>query len=360
MGNPVKRTKDSLVAYLDILGTKDFVRKCVDRPEILARFDGILQKALENIGGLQALRRRQRRSDWKIRIFSDSIYIVRVVNDLALLELVEGVAAFQRELAGHGFLLRGGIALNRHAEHGLSTASPALIEAHELESRRAIYPRVMVSTALAHRIDQIVDPEIRKDVKEYLTLDRQGDTFICYFVFFEGDDWYLGETFFARHKALIEAGLRLKGANDVVAKYEWLARYHNWCVQAAAQIAKTHALMDADTVIQFQGLLVKGFPPHRQFRSLLWKDPEFRPRFTASEYSSREIVREAKRVKNWATEFGPTISWNPDDEDGDPEFKPLPKKSAWLKRQRALIDMLCHRHWLFSRFPALRVRKQLK
>ncbi|MFM0240281.1 hypothetical protein [Paraburkholderia phytofirmans] len=124
-----------VVAFIDILGFKELILR--DREsEVFAA----LKLAKESEAG-------QFHNAPKMRLtaFSDSIVISDEVGDgFGYVRLLHFTSYLVWQLLEMGVLTRGGIGHGRlHHENGI-VFGPALIEAYELESKQAIYPRILV------------------------------------------------------------------------------------------------------------------------------------------------------------------------------------------------------------------------
>jgi len=130
----------SAVAYLDVSGLKEAVRRTAEKPALAGKLEGMLL-------GLQnrciELNKGQLRSaqipNLKARAFSDSIVLTSpAVSDDALRLIAVIVSAYQMELVvTHGFSIRGAITVRPHCDRGDICFGPAFIEAYEAERKLA-------------------------------------------------------------------------------------------------------------------------------------------------------------------------------------------------------------------------------
>jgi hypothetical protein len=115
---------------------------------------------LDGLRGLEAATRRMFRdfvvpeSPWPSAFFSDTLVITSPLSgpepeEAALGGLIIQGAYLQLNLIEADWFLRGGLTLgDMHLREGL-VYGPALIEVHELESRRAVEPRIVLSDTAA-------------------------------------------------------------------------------------------------------------------------------------------------------------------------------------------------------------------
>ena len=120
-----------------------------------------------------------------VSTFSDHIVLSYPVEDLRRLDERDGlgwglqfarneIALLAAAALNDGFLLRGGAAARPLYHAGGVVLGAAMLEAYELESRHAIYPRIAVSPDLAARVKY--QPRIH-----LLLTDDDGTTHLNYF-----------------------------------------------------------------------------------------------------------------------------------------------------------------------------------
>jgi hypothetical protein len=155
--------QEQLVAYIDILGFNDATRNASasDRTQIIS-----LLKSLAAIRGDYFARSRQLESGRQFQMrpavsaFSDNIVISFPLRDLReeqgdefapLFFLGRWVSYIAWRALAMGQLIRGGVTIG-HLFHADGVVyGPALIDAYELETRVANYPRVVLSNTVITR-----------------------------------------------------------------------------------------------------------------------------------------------------------------------------------------------------------------
>ncbi|MDN0075626.1 hypothetical protein QU481_12055 [Crenobacter sp. SG2303] len=104
----------------------------------------------------------QYQSRFEVTAFSDNIAVsVRLEQGNDLLELLHFSCYLTWKLLAKGVLSRGGIALGELYHKGSIIYGPALLEAYQLESQVAIYPRIVVAHGAAEKARELsgrVDP----------------------------------------------------------------------------------------------------------------------------------------------------------------------------------------------------------
>jgi hypothetical protein len=175
---------------------------------------------------------------WSAAVFSDTLVLAAPVmeNDEERLirDMVMQAARLQLELIRAGFFMRGGLSLGKiYLRNGL-VFGPALIEAHELESRVAVHPRILLSDAADRSLRESLRlhqwPE-NASQNAMLLRDDDGHTFVNYLaaVFRTLTD---PTPQVERHRDAIVTQL-IAHSNDkpLWEKYRWVAEYHNAVVR---------------------------------------------------------------------------------------------------------------------------------
>jgi hypothetical protein len=150
----VGQYEECVVAFLDILGFKEFVKESESSPETLKNLIQAMQavnaipageKKVSNAGG------RQRMIDIRRRFFSDSLVFLLKKRSADIPQLFFLIRYIQDQLWAKGYCLRGSIVLGKmywlQTDDNV-TVGPGLIDAYKSESEVAIYPRIMVSDEL--------------------------------------------------------------------------------------------------------------------------------------------------------------------------------------------------------------------
>ena len=121
-------------ALLDVLGYRHYLER--DRACGTLEFQSQLSEALSVFDKVSD-------TDFNVRAISDTIIVTCLKHDHfpELLEILRDVfiAFMQQEL-----FIRGGIAYSRHFQSGRLTYSHAIARAYELETKSAVYPRIVV------------------------------------------------------------------------------------------------------------------------------------------------------------------------------------------------------------------------
>lgn len=174
-----------ICCFIDILGFKRHIRDSItvngdDNIEKIKSIKSVLglSKKITNDHGLSESK--------VITYFSDSIVISYNYNEqgqlfYTLLDLL--YVAF--ELANKGYLTRGGVSIGKLIHTSKYIFGPALVDAYEIESKKAIFPRIIVSEEVIEIGSKYAkDMHSESDEKEYildlLTKDKDGLHYIDY------------------------------------------------------------------------------------------------------------------------------------------------------------------------------------
>jgi len=153
MGKSSEGYKDRIVAFVDILGFKNLVVK--------GKVSTIL-KSMEIIRERVALIPNTKDSPLETSQFSDSL-ILSAPNDAnGVIHLVHFVSLLAAELFLDGIWCRGAITSGRMHHEGSVAFGPALIDAIEMEERLAVYPRILVTYAVADRFVEAKNDDLPK------------------------------------------------------------------------------------------------------------------------------------------------------------------------------------------------------
>jgi hypothetical protein len=167
-----------LVAFIDVLGFKDIVESTQDERR--------LKSVLSAIDRLRELSEDVESSSKQVAQFSDSIVISYAVGERAsVFYLLLDVAMAVLDLVYWGFAVRGGITIGPLIHDETHLLGQGLIQAYEMESKYAKYPRVLVDPALLkiarifHAPQNSPDDEVEY-VRDLLREDEDNRFFLDY------------------------------------------------------------------------------------------------------------------------------------------------------------------------------------
>jgi hypothetical protein len=229
-----------VVLFLDFLGFREVIKATENDPKKVADVIEAID-TLRSIGNQQEFFKSQRMTQ-----FSDCVVVsYRCDERSAAFDLVSEIGFALVRLVELGFLVRGGVAVGDliHTEHYLF--GPAMIEAYELESKCAIYPRVLVSNrlldvAISAPAEHHHGHEERKYVAGYLCKDTDGCHYIDYVSWnavvnvIGGENELYGD-YLEKISKILKHGFAAK-APDVRLKYGWLHERYAAAVEAIASL----------------------------------------------------------------------------------------------------------------------------
>ena len=156
MSEENKDIKKYYIAYMDILGYKDFFRKHSDQVfEFFKRINAAVQDTKSHIGNVNKSVILRNGADLNIivKMFSDNILLCVEVKDgsvelIRLLTFLSTVAEIQRTfITKYGLFLRGGVTIGDLAINNDIVFGQGIIDAVTLEET-AIYPRIILSESV--------------------------------------------------------------------------------------------------------------------------------------------------------------------------------------------------------------------
>lgn len=154
-------TKESLVAFFDILGYTQIV-KTNYIPESL--FIQIIKYITEKVRCIEQYSMSETEWNWKVYSFSDNFAVVVSFQEAGFFSACEQLfwtlQIIQVEIASlFGVLIRGGITKGKIYAGDNFIYGPALIRAYEIESEIAIYPRLVIDKLLISELTGLTGME---------------------------------------------------------------------------------------------------------------------------------------------------------------------------------------------------------
>lgn len=209
--------ENRVIAFIDILGWGKAVDDSATSPDLRRR----LLNVVRFLGAQSKKDVEDDTPDWpsfdRATQFSDSVVVSCPYSGFRdLLRLTRQITSYQHAMLLSGFPLRGGIAVGSLYHQGSLVFGPGLNEAYRLESKHAIYPRVIIANSLKRQVEEAASSLPQH--WPFVLLNEDG--------FYSTD--YL--TVFATSEAaknqidrMIENWLHLyKRDPNIYAKYEWL------------------------------------------------------------------------------------------------------------------------------------------
>lgn len=226
-----------LVAFIDILGWSRAVIYSNKSPEQTQKLGLALNAIQQATKQADWMAENSGNSKWpgdlRATHFSDCLVISTENNHSGKSHLISTLGFLSSSLICHGFVLRGGIAFGDIYHQGGMVFGPALIQAYQLESSCAIYPRIILEPAIAtewKQGDVILDRD-GVQIGQCQTWRMSSDGF-RFFDFLQPLGGFPGSNlhhaFLQPFRQLFEEKLNeYQGNKNILPKYLWLVNYFN-------------------------------------------------------------------------------------------------------------------------------------
>jgi hypothetical protein len=184
--NNVVDTGTRIVAFLDILGFEEHVKRYVNGEDkkIIEKLKSALTNALKNTDDFE-------RIGGKYKIFSDCTSLsipdyLGTKNEATMLcSFMTLIKGYTFKLINEEIYLRGGISVGFHHEDEMMIFSEGLIKAYHLENEEAVYPRTILDEELVQRFEWLwinqKDTILTFGIEKLLITDELGITFVNHF-----------------------------------------------------------------------------------------------------------------------------------------------------------------------------------
>lgn len=149
--NPELSYDERIVAFVDILGFRSLVAELSGDTELRRNLHGALT-AIKSVGSF-AGDPGTAQKELEASVFSDSIVISGDSNQL--FTVIWTCVGLQSRLLAFGIVTRGGISRGRTHHKEDILYGEGIIKAYDLESKAAIYPRVVVDPALVADLSEV-------------------------------------------------------------------------------------------------------------------------------------------------------------------------------------------------------------
>lgn len=222
-----------VIAFIDILGFKEHIEKTL--------VDESHAKALHNIlAYLNNIKVDNYNGDFpendtsgrEVSVFSDSIVIsYPLTYTSAVFYLLLDVIHIQLDMLANGILLRGGITVGDLYHRSGVVYGPAMNEAYKLESKNAIYPRVVVDEKILEEgaKNGFHSPKEELDyILSLLNIDEDKQLIVDFLrQWQEVDDTDIYHELLGTTKDLIINEIDEQTSPNILSKYLWLKRYYH-------------------------------------------------------------------------------------------------------------------------------------
>ncbi len=230
--------KQRYIAFLDILGFKELVYRSEMDQEVLQRIDKAINymhsNYMDNYEGDMPMVDLGK----QVSFFSDSIVIsYDVYNPGAGFFVLIDLVHICMDLISIGILVRGGVTVGSLIHENNKCYGPAMVRAYELESKLAIYPRIVIDKSvieydLRYRGRANNLEEEMEFINNIIEVDKDGIIYLDYLSQqSEANDYETYMYFICSVKIFIQNSLQMFTNNPrcerILAKYVWLKEYYN-------------------------------------------------------------------------------------------------------------------------------------
>lgn len=207
--------ENRIVCFIDILGYKDIIEKFEkdNDTSIIEKIQKAFRSALESITGIYKPDYSERmniepekveafKKEFYFKTFSDNIIISLKYKELdnsfwgRLSIMLYFSNVFQYLMLLEGIYLRGGISYGSFYSDENIIFSIALVKAYEIESKKAVFPRIVLDNRLNDQLKKL-DKKLCEQFDFYnlLYLDGEETIFLCPFSASDNMAGMLGEAF---------------------------------------------------------------------------------------------------------------------------------------------------------------------
>ena len=231
------RLRQSIVAFLDILGFSHSIRATAEKEDAQLLVDRILAAINDSRQFVRQSFAESFTSElnrWALKFFSDNLVLGFPFEGSALSPasaawfVIRCAQRYQFRMSFNGFFLRGALTQGPICLTDDIIFGSALLECYQLETKASIVPRVILTEPLTQLlVKSLREPaEAAADARNSICRDIDGWWFINYLeaaVDGERVDWAAVE----RHKNAVLQSLAGITRHDVLPKFGWACRYHN-------------------------------------------------------------------------------------------------------------------------------------
>jgi len=216
---PAPNYNKRVVAFIDILGFENIVRSLPNNAELFNKLNWALHR-IKSIEGSKS-RPNSVAADLEVSVFSDSIVISSEEERIS--SLMWTVGWLQAELMYVGIFVRGGIAVGSVVHEDGILFGEGMLSAYRLESKAAVYPRIVISCEVFDKHKQVL--------ANWVEIDSDAIVYINMFKFdavagnadeLAADGYDPRAIYFKELRRHLMNGIETSSEEDHLAKYLWL------------------------------------------------------------------------------------------------------------------------------------------
>lgn len=233
MAIEIEEYEERIIAFIDILGFREHINQTVTSSSHFNKIRKVLNfisdlKQDNDMGHLS-----QKEIGKEVTVFSDSIVISYPISlPSAGFHLLIDVIHLQLEMMGEGIQMRGGITVGPLCHEDNIVYGPAMVEAYELESKLAVYPRIIIKDEAIKIAASEGNHSPREEldyIMKLLEQDHDGHFFLDFMAQWEEITYehdYLTALTITR-AVIIKSLVDYAQTPNILVKYTWLKDYFN-------------------------------------------------------------------------------------------------------------------------------------
>lgn len=220
------KTKDCYIAYFDILGYAETIRKDNTNTALLGRISDCIRTA-KTLIGIPTF--PNNKSDMEMKVFSDNFFFC---TESEHIWLVTYISHLQMELITQGIFIRGAICYGNIFINEDFVYGKGLIDVYGLENKIAIFPRIIIDDSFIVALQKLKAPQtsVASDIESlYASTDFDNNKYVDYLKhsYVNLGDCIAFKDFLLKHKKIICCNLKEEADKSVLQKYNWCRTYHN-------------------------------------------------------------------------------------------------------------------------------------
>ena len=221
------KTSEYVVAFIDILGASNAIK--INDNSSLNVVHKIYDVAMKSF---EPMNSRKEFYKPKVKIFSDNIVVAVPYDDThtlgnAFLAVCIMSSFIQIDFLANGWLTRGGITAGSFFIDETMVWGKALVDAYQLESTVAYFPRVIVAPILAEKLDlsKLVVQDKNKRFSRFLKYSNDGFFFVDFLRGVHQKAVSVGLEMYKSQNILKKQLLDHKGNTKICQKWLWIDSY---------------------------------------------------------------------------------------------------------------------------------------
>lgn len=222
------------VAFIDILGYRKLLKKAEQNKtanKVIAKIEELLQ---ENV----TWKKFEHPIEYSVKMFSDCACLSAPFNSWGLVCLFTHLMSMQSSLIKSNILIRGAIAYGNHHESENLIFSSGLVKAYELESKKAIFPRIIIDDRVIKKIGNSKKNSI---LRSFILQDYDNQLFLDYLWSYWNQGDYsneISDILKAQRRLIIKSRRMHHNKPKILQKFAWLSMYHNQVIKKITNLDK--------------------------------------------------------------------------------------------------------------------------